>query len=93
MEDNVYMTHQDWVGYDPAQWVLVTSNRCMFFRVEPPEWVTQQVEMGLKELESTMDRDKFVRDTFTLTMRVRALEMVDVMINSELSHGEGDYEV
>jgi len=87
MADNVYMTDQKWIGYDPAQWVLVTSNRCLFFRVTPPDWVDEQVEIGMKELEETMVRDKFVRDTFTVTMRARALEMVDEMINIELSHG------
>ncbi len=84
--NNIYMTCQEWVGYDPAQWVLVTSNRRMLFSVNPPEWMDQQDEAGMQELEITMNRDKSVSDRFECAMRIEAENMVDKMINMELCH-------
>ena len=91
---NIYMHHQEWVGYDPAQWVLVSSNRKMLFSANPPKWMDQQDEQGMAELENTMDRDKFVADRFECAMMVNSQELVDRMINSELAHLRvPDYEV
>lgn len=86
---NVYMEDQVWTVYDPSQWVLVPTNRQMFFSANPPEWMDEQMNHGLKQLEMTVNRDKFVSDKLEDTMKQQAEELMDVMINKDLSHAMG----
>ena len=83
---NLYMNDQEWEYYDPAQWVLVISKRKLLFSANPPKWVEEQDEDGMKQLEVTMDRDRFVADTFHGAMELYSQKLVDEMINRELSH-------
>lgn len=98
MGKNEYMQGQEWIMYDPYEWIMVPSNRMMFhdrnhknlskneseLRQEL-DWDHMRTVHEAKQLELTISRDPFVKELAQSAAEAQA----DVIINKELAHFMG----